>query len=145
MRERLLTLFVVLLLAGCSSSPSDSSDDGGGDPNPPPDEDTTAPASPSAVEGVSGDQQVELSWAANDESDLDGYNLYRSTSSISDVSNMGPVNGSTLIVATDFTDSGLENGTTYYYRVTAVDENDNESGTSPELEITPFANPPDRP
>ncbi len=143
MRESLFVLFVVILLAGCGGSPSDSGDNG--DDSDPPEEDTTAPASPSGVEGDSGDQKVELSWDANNESDLDGYNLYRSESSFSDVSNMNPVNGSTLISDLGYTDTGLENGTTYYYRLTAVDENDNESGTSPELEITPFADPPDRP
>lgn len=76
---------------------------------------------------------------------MDGYNLYRARSSFSNISGMQPVNSSTLINDPVVTDTGLENGTTYYYRVTAVDQSGNESEPSAELEITPYADPPDRP
>lgn len=138
-----LLIFVLLVSAGCGILSGGDGDEP--DPPDPPDEDTTPPSSPASVEGTSGDEIVELSWSANSESDLDGYNLYRSQSSFSDVSDMDPVNGSSLISGEVYTDNGLDNGTTYYYRLTAVDEDDNESDLSAEVEVTPFSGPPDRP
>lgn len=137
-----LSLFVLLVagLMGCSSSGSNDDDNGNG----PPGEDTTPPAVPSGLEGTSGDGEVQLSWSSVSDSDLDGYNVYRSTSSIGSVSDLSPVNGS-LLSETSFTDTDVSNGTKYYYRVTAVDENDNESDPSSEAQITPFPSPPDRP
>lgn len=140
-----LCITLLLLLAGCGGSPSDSGDD---DNNPPDNdndtEDTTPPSSPGNLEGTSGDQMVELAWDTNDEDDLEGYNLYRAEESFSDVSDRDPVNGD-LLTGTDYSDEDVQNGTTYYYRLTAVDGAENESGTSTEVEITPFADPPDRP
>ena len=50
---------------------------------------------------------------------LAGYNLYRSTTS--PVSTGGTrLNGGTPLTATSYTDTGLANGTPYYYAVTAV-------------------------
>lgn len=97
------------------------------------------PAAPSGLEGVSGDAQVELSWEAVNEADT--YNVYRSTSS-SGVEG-DPIKGN--VPQTSATDASVENGTSYYYRVTAVDGDGNESDPSGELKVTPFANPPERP
>lgn len=139
-------LLLSLLLAACGGAPSDN---GGNEepppPPPPPPGDTTPPSAPQNVSGESDDQLVELTWSANSESDLAGYNLYRSESSFSSVSSMTPVNGGTFLSGTDYSDSELQNGTTYYYRLTAVDDNDNESGPSAEVEVTPFSDPPVRP
>lgn len=130
-----LTLCIFLVVVSC----------GGSSTSPDNQTDTEAPAAPENLNGNSGDQQIELNWNANDENDLAGYNVYRSTSSFSTVSGMNPVNGSSLIESQDYTDTGLENGTTYFYRLTAVDESSNESKVSSQLKITPFSNPPDRP
>ena len=132
-----LILCGFLILASCGSSTGPDDDDN--DPG------TEAPSAPANLGGTSGDQEVELTWAKNSEDDLSGYNVYRSTDSFSSVSDMNPVNGGQLISTANFTDTGLDNGTTYYYRITAVDDNNNESEISSELEITPFSNPPDRP
>lgn len=141
----MLCLMLLLILTGCGGNPSDSGDE---DEDPaseePPTEDTTPPSSPGGLDGTSGDQMVELFWNDNSEDDLDGYKVYRSEESFSSVSEMEPINRS-LVSDAEFSDEDLENGTTYYYRVTAVDENENESNPSPELELTPFSNPPDRP
>lgn len=142
----MLCITFLLILAGCGGNPSDSGDD----EEDPPDnneniEDTTPPSAPGGVDGMSGDGEIELVWNANTEDDLDGYNVYRGTESFSSVSDMDPVNGGNLLSGTDYTDTGLENGTTYYYRLTAVDGSKNESGVSPEVEVTPFSDPPDRP
>lgn len=132
-----LILFGFLVLTSCGGSSTGPGNGGNGN--------NEAPAAPSNLDGTSGDQEVVLTWDANSEDDLAGYHLYRSTSNISSISGMDPVNGSNLIQNANFTDTDLENGTTYYYRLTAVDENNNESSTSSQLEITPFSDPPDRP
>lgn len=140
-----LCITLLLLIAGCGGSPSDSGDNGDDPPDNGDDtEDTTPPSSPGGLDGTSGDQVVELIWDANDEDDLEGYNLYRAEESFSDVSDMDPTN-SNLLSETEYSDEDVQNGTTYYYRLTAIDGNDNESSTSSEVEVTPFANPPDRP
>lgn len=144
MKRTFLIPSIVLILCGflaitsCGGSSTGPGNGGNGS-------DDEAPSEPANLSGTSGDQEIELSWDANDEDDLAGYHLYRSTSNISSIEGMDPVNGSDLIQSSNFTDTDLENGTTYYYRLTAVDENDNESIMSSQLEITPFSNPPDRP
>ncbi len=78
-----------------------------------------------------GDTQVSLSWHVNPEPDVVGYRLYRSFTS------GGPY---TLIAETAEThhlDSGLTNGVTVYYVVTALDAQF-ESGYSAEAAATPF-------
>ncbi|MBN2105615.1 T9SS type A sorting domain-containing protein [bacterium] len=66
---------------------------------------------------------VKLSWDANFESDLDGYNIYRARQK------EGPFIKLTDVLLTDigYTDIDVFNDTTYYYTVTAVDIYGNES------------------
>ena len=86
--------------------------------------DTTAPAAPSGLSATpTGNAKMSLSWSANSESDLAGYNVYRSTSSGGTYSK---INSST-ITTTSYEDSGLSSATTYYYKIKAVDTADNES------------------
>jgi len=91
------------------------------------------PAAPTGLTATAGDTQVSLDWNDNGESDLAGYNVYRSTT-------LGTgyvkVNG-TLLASSDYLDSGLANGTTYYYVVAAVDTGSNPSGYSSEVSATP--------
>src|SRR5919106_172448 len=106
----------------------------GGGGEPPPD-DTAPPAAPTGLTAVAGDASVSLDWADNSESDLAGYNVYRSTTS------GGPyakVNGS-LVPTSSYSDSGLVNGTTYNYVVRAVDTSSNESASSNQASATPTA------
>lgn len=138
--SRLVILPVLLLalaLAACSSGGSNE------EPDPPPD--TTPPGVPVGLSAASGEGEVTLEWNAVSAADLDGYNVYRATSSISSVEGQTPVNGSARLTATTFTDADVTNGTTYFYRITAVDESGNESDGSDEVEVTPFPPPPDRP
>jgi hypothetical protein len=65
---------------------------------------------------------VALNWIASS-SPVTGYNVYRSTTS---GSNYTKVNGS-LVSTVNYTDSTVQNGTTYYYVTTAVDASGNES------------------
>ncbi len=97
--------------------------------------DAIAPAAPTGLTATAGLEEVSLDWDDNTEIDLDGYNVYRSTTSGSGFSriNIGLSNSS------DYADSNIVGGTTYYYVVTAADTSSNESGYSGEDSATPFA------
>ena len=63
---------------------------------------------------------MTLAWAApasDGGAPVTGYNVYQGTSPGGET---GPVNGSSLVTATGYKVTGLVNGTTYYFRVTAV-------------------------
>jgi hypothetical protein len=98
--------------------------------------DGETPAAPTDLSVTAGDGRVNLSWSAGGSNVPAGYNIYRSTSSFSDVSNATKVNAS-LLSETTYADTGLNNGTTYHYRVTAVSSNGNESKPSGEVNKTP--------
>jgi fibronectin type 3 domain-containing protein len=106
--------------------------------------DPEPPAIPSNFEGISTESKIELSWSFNREPDFDGYNLYKSNESIDDIQQVNPVHES-LYTDSLFIDEQVSNGTTYYYRITSVDLNGNESDLSREIKITPFTPPPTRP
>lgn len=107
----------------------------GQEPTPGDGTDTTPPAVPNGVTAsASGQTQVDLSWENNTESDLAGYNVYRSTTSdfAADASHLvasGVSSGS-------FSDDGLSCETDYYYMVTAEDDAGNESAASDEAHTT---------
>lgn len=88
---------------------------------------------------------IEMSWNLNNEGDFEGYNLYKSEQNITDISVLTPVHGDELYFESSYTDEQVENGITYYYRITAVDLNGNESEPSQEIRATPFSEPPIRP
>jgi fibronectin type 3 domain-containing protein len=86
------------------------------------------PAAPTGVTATAvSSSSIRISW--NAVSGADEYNVYRSTSSSGTYSYRGYTR------STSYTDSGLSSGTTYYYRVTA--ENDNgESAQSSSVSAT---------
>jgi len=96
---------------------------------PPPEE----PAAPTGLSATAGDGMVSLDWNDNTEPDLDGYNVYRSTTSGSGYSQIN----SLPLSSSDYTDNSVTNGITYYYVVTAVDTDLNESVYSNEVSATP--------
>ena len=98
--------------------------------------DSTPPAAPANVAVAAGDAAATLTWSANSEPDLAGYNVYRDTSL--PVATTAPLNGSTLISSTSFSDTGLVNGTTYHYVVEAVDASGNKAAAAP-VDATPQA------
>jgi len=95
------------------------------------------PTAPQSLAATAGSGSVSLSWAApasNGGAAITGYNVYRGTSPGGESAT--PV--ATNVTTTSFTDTGLTNGTTYYYTVAAV----NSVGTSPqsnEASATPVA------
>ena len=93
------------------------------------------PGAPIGVSAISGDGAVSLTWSPpnfDGGSPVSGYRVYRGTSS------GGEAFYQALGNATSFVDTGLTNGTTYYYTVTA--ENDSGEGAlSNEAVATPAA------
>jgi hypothetical protein len=90
------------------------------------------PAAPAGLTAAAGDGRVSLTWAAS--AGATGYNVYRGTAA------GGEALLQSGVTATAFTDSGLTNGTTYYYQVTAVDAA-GEGARSAEASATPHAAP----
>jgi len=85
------------------------------------------PAPPTGLTAAAGNTRVSLSWNANTETNLTGYNVYRSLNPVGPFSLK--VNGS-LLATPSFTDTGLTNLTTYFYIVRAVNNSNEESGNS---------------
>jgi len=133
--RRLLTVLLGLAL-GIAATGCDLPGVGGDD---------SPPEVPTELSADSEDSAVVLDWEAVQAEDLTGYNVYRSTSTIADVSGMDPVHGGGPVSDASYMDDTAENGTTYHYVVTAVDNSENESDPSEEVQKTPFADPPDRP
>ncbi len=91
---------------------------------------------------------VGLSWKAVSDPGVESYRIYRGTSPIG--SSAGPGGqaplGSVEAGAAQYTDTTGVPGTTYFYRVTAVDAGGSESGFSGEASATPRdAEPPSAP
>ncbi|MCX6354649.1 MAG: cohesin domain-containing protein [Candidatus Aureabacteria bacterium] len=83
---------------------------------------------PMGLKAVAGANSISLTWNPNIESFLSGYNLYRDTAAggtFSKKVNSGLING------VFYTDTTVQSGQTYYYRLTAVDQSGSESPKSP--------------
>jgi len=92
------------------------------------------PAAPTGLSAASSVGTVLLDWNNNTEFDLAGYNVYRSTTSGSGYVKLN----SALLTSSDYTDTNIVNGTTYYYVATAVDTVGLESVNSSEVSATPI-------
>ncbi|SDM82397.1 hypothetical protein SAMN05421820_105136, partial [Pedobacter steynii] len=95
--------------------------------------DRTAPAVPTGLAAASGDTQNVITWTANTDPDLNNYVLYG-----------GPVNPNAFLQnipagTLTYTHSGLTNGTSYFYRIAAIDLTGNESAKSTGIVATPKA------
>ena len=86
------------------------------------------PAPPTGLSATPGNAQVSLSWTAS--SGATSYNVKRSTTSGGPYTTVGNPTGTT------FTNTGLTNGTTYFYVVSAVNAS-GESGNSNQVSATP--------
>lgn len=88
------------------------------------DADYSAPAPPTGLTVLNGDQRVDLAWNYNRENDVDGYNVYAASSFNGKYQKIGTTSKNY------FVDEGIKNGKTYYYAVTAFDYDGNESELS---------------
>ena len=91
------------------------------------------PPAPTGLTATAGNAQVSLSWSAS--SGATSYNVKRSPTS------GGPYTTVGSPITTSFTNTGLTNGTTYFYVVTAVNAS-GESGSSAQVSATPQAAAP---
>nr|WP_233516805.1 glycoside hydrolase family 6 protein [Paenibacillus curdlanolyticus] len=89
----------------------------------------TVPAAPSSLTAAAGSAQVTLGWSAS--TGAASYNVKRSTTSGGAFTTVA-----TGVTATSYTDTGLTNGTTYYYVVSAVNSA-GESANSAAASATP--------
>jgi hypothetical protein len=73
------------------------------------------PAAPTGLRAEAGNARVRLDWAASTEPDVTGYRIHRATTSGGSYAFVAAVTAITHL------DTGLTNGVTYYYVVTARD------------------------
>ena len=100
------------------------------------DNDTTAPAIPTSLaidENASIEDTIKITWAANTDDDFDLYRVYRSIT----VDSLPLYQKVSETGLTTYIDAGVDYGTLYFYRVSAVDENDNESEKSAAISCEP--------
>lgn len=88
-----------------------------------------APERPSVAAPEPSSARLAIFFAANKETDIAGYNIYRSTDPDLPKQNWTKLN-QTLLTRTTFTDDKVESGKTYYYYVIAVDKTGNASQPS---------------
>jgi hypothetical protein len=94
--------------------------------------DTTAPSTPTGLVATPANGQVTLTWAANSDSDIAGYTVYVGTSETA----LAPRD---FVTTNSKTISGLNNGTTYFFAVDAVDGAANKSSKTAPVSATPSA------
>jgi Leucine-rich repeat (LRR) protein len=101
--------------------------------------DTTPPAAPQDLAITPGYEEVTLAWSPNSEFDLTHYLVYQGLTSGFDTTGTAVARVDEPDTAATITD--LENGTTYYFRLAAVDTWGNVSGLSAEASGMPVAYP----
>jgi len=96
---------------------------------------TNSPLPPTGLVATAGNAQVALTWIAS--TNATSYNVKRSSVS-------GGETTLATVTTTNYADAGLNNGTTYYYEVSAVNGN-GEGANSAEVSATPHTIPPSAP
>ncbi|MCU1267761.1 MAG: hypothetical protein JWM21_4079 [Acidobacteria bacterium] len=86
-----------------------------------------SPPGPVTIAGAPG--RLSIFFPANPETDVAGYNIYRSTDPNLPIDKWTKLN-SALLTRTTFLDNNVETGKTYYYYITAVDLTGNVSSPS---------------
>ncbi len=122
----IITFFAFIIFYGCERPTNlNQSDDG------------IPPAVPVNLQiYFAGDGEISLDWIQNYESDLKGYNIYRSL-------NDSSYSFLSFTTNTYFDDDSLDYNQTYYYKITAVDIYGRESSLSSKISAKPEnKNPP---
>jgi hypothetical protein len=79
---------------------------------------------------ASAEHVVSLKWNASTSKDIAGYNIYRGPDGVK----WTKINEG-LIAATDYDDSSVSNGSTYYYSATTVNTQGEESTKTPSVKV----------
>jgi hypothetical protein len=116
MGSRWFLVAIVLSLGGCH-------DDHGP-------RDLVPPAQPRGVYTVTGDHEVVIHWLENTEPDLAGYRVYEAPCATGGGCLYESIG---ITTGTSFTVTGLANGETRYYGVTAYDRAGNESDLNKDI------------
>jgi predicted phage tail protein len=99
----------------------------------------TKPGPPAGLTATPGQGRVTLSWTvpgSDGGAGISGYLIYQGTSPGGEAGT--PVNGSP-VSATSYTVTGLANGTTYYFKVAAVNDAKRQGSDSGEASATPVS------
>lgn len=103
--------------------------------------DTTPPAVPAGFTGTTSQDQANLHWQANAESDLGGYKFYISLDEGNNWMNTDQIEPN----QTSYTLQGLDYEMTYSFAITAFDVHGNESQKSNVVSLTPHEEPDTEP
>jgi predicted TIM-barrel fold metal-dependent hydrolase len=105
----------------------------------------TDTTSPSAITGLVAnntyDKRVNLWWDKSVATDFDHYNIFLSKTEMVDVTGMKDVQQIQDVATCKYQATGLEDGTRYYFAVTAVDKSGNESTKVTSVSATPTPMP----
>ena len=118
--------FVRAVTVGSAGQPIESANSNVITVNP---RDTFPPAAPQGLTIAAAPGRLSLFFAANNESDVVGYNIYRSTDEKIPIRQWQKLN-QTLITATTYQDLSVESGQRYFYYLIAVDKAGNSSAPS---------------
>jgi Leucine-rich repeat (LRR) protein len=94
--------------------------------------DSIPPAAPKNLSGVPGDSSVTLTWHSVSDTGLIYYRVYMDTMA----NPLSVIDSTSDYADTSLTISGLRDNSTYFCRVTAVDNHNNESAFSNEIQVT---------
>jgi len=144
MRRIYLVVLVIaiLVLPSCAQPPETLPPTETIPPAPTPPPDTTPPSAISGLVVVNAyDGRVNLWWDKSTAEDFDHYNIYLDKAEMVGVTGMTPVQQIKNIANNTYQATGLEDGTRYYFAVTAVDKNGNESTKVTGVSATPVPMP----
>lgn len=81
----------------------------------------------SNVKAAGGKRKVQLTWIPNETKSVEAYLIYRSTEAAGDYRSVGQAKGRS---SNSYLDAGVEDGTTYWYRIAALLEGKTETPQS---------------
>jgi hypothetical protein len=96
-------------------------------------EDTYPPAAPSGLRPSAAVNSIELAWDRNNESDLAGYRIYRTTVTAAAAAPLEKL--ADLGQIPSYSDRNVEHGKTYRYALSAIDRAGNESPKTPPVDV----------
>ncbi|WP_353076733.1 BspA family leucine-rich repeat surface protein [Flavobacterium sp.] len=91
---------------------------------------SAAPVPPTLTTSYVAPRKVKIDFTPSTSNNVTGYKVYKSTDNITFTS-------ASTITTNSYTETGLQNGTTYYYRISAVNNLNQESTTFLEVSATP--------